>query len=189
MTLGERMAISAIRYCFKFAYDDVRGLYLGLIHDINRKGNVNRPLSDGYDFAQDAALFLCEFMGRRLNDQVTGKKGNPVSIKLACIKMLTSKLHYKVSYNKKAVCIDDVKNLEEPAGSVEITEEQDLAVAEKIEQMKLTDKQKEVLLLRMAGLTFHQIAKALCKGTTVLFKHLHYVRQKYIQTFQKPVWR
>ena len=41
MELGERMAISALRYYFKFAYDDVRGLYLGLIHDINRKGGCN----------------------------------------------------------------------------------------------------------------------------------------------------
>ena len=89
---GERIAVRALKTCitsgkgytaesakkarengkninasgnFNFIY----GLYTGLIADITaRKNDTARPLSDGYDIAQTATAFLCDYIGKNIND-------------------------------------------------------------------------------------------------------------------------
>ena len=105
---GERIAVRALKTCitsgkgytaesakkarengkninasgnFNFIY----GLYTGLIADITaRKNDTARPLSDGYDIAQTATAFLCDYIGKNINDPADtdekNKDGTPASI-------------------------------------------------------------------------------------------------------------
>ena len=40
--------------------------------------------SDGYEIAQEAMLFLCQHMGKRLDDAYHTKTGRKITIKQAC---------------------------------------------------------------------------------------------------------
>ncbi len=63
---------------------DLHNLYKGLLKDINRAGDDMSHYSDGYEIAQEAMLFLCQHMGKRLDDVYITKTGKKITIKQAC---------------------------------------------------------------------------------------------------------
>ena len=83
--MGEMIALQALRTAKKYDWQIADRYYLGLIKDLHHMGEMDYIVSDGYDIAQTAICFLCQFMGRTVSD-IYGKdsKGIEISIKLAC---------------------------------------------------------------------------------------------------------
>lgn len=191
MYIGERLAIRAFKNFFPYAYTEVNSLYIGLIRDIERPNNTTHIFSDGYDFAQIASCFLCEHIGKELDDVLAvDKNGKPVTIKVACLRLIGREISVKLANTRRSVCIDDVYQQADIATLDAAKAEDDYTVVDKmIEEMKLTDKQKEVLLWRMAGQTIREVARTLSACYTTTRNRLVYVQKKYIDTFSEPKWR
>ena len=66
--MGEVIALCAIKTVIVRGGKDLHNLYKGLLHDANRSENDMSCYSDGYEIAQEAMLFLCQHMGKRLDD-------------------------------------------------------------------------------------------------------------------------
>ena len=191
MYIGERLAIRAFKNFFKYAYDTVHGLYVGLIRDIERRNTVNHTFSDGYDFAQIASCFLCGHIGKRLDDVLgTDKNGVVVTVKIACLRLLGREISKILVNTRRSVCIDDVYAQKAVASSnLEPVSEDSSCVDEIIEKMKLTDKQRETLLCRMGGKSLREMVRILSVSYTVIWNRLAYVRKKYVNLYSEPKFR
>ena len=193
MYIGERLAIRAFKNFFKYAYDTVHGLYVGLIRDIERQNMVNHTFSDGYDFAQIASCFLCGHIGKKLDDVLgTDKNGVVVTVKIACLRLLGREISKKLADTRRSVCIDEVYEQKtiatldcEPIND----DDNESVVDEIIEKMKLTDKQKEALLCRMDGKSLREMVRILSVSYTVIWTRLSYVRKKYLSLYSEPKFR
>lgn len=82
--MGEVIALCAIKTVIVRGGKDLHNLYKGLLRDINRVGDDISRYSDGYEIAQEARLFLCQHMGKRLDDAYHTKTGRKITIKQAC---------------------------------------------------------------------------------------------------------
>ena len=78
--MGEVIALCAIKTVIVRGGKDLHNLYKGLLRDINRADDDMRRYSDGYEIAQEAMLFLCQHMGKRLNDVYITKTGRKITI-------------------------------------------------------------------------------------------------------------
>ena len=82
--MGEVIALCAIKTVRVRGGKDLHNLYKGLLRDINRADDDMSRYSDGYEIAQEAMLFLCQHMGKRLDDVYYTKTGRKITIKQAC---------------------------------------------------------------------------------------------------------
>ena len=82
--MGEVIALCAIKTVIVRGGKDLHNLYKGLLRDVNRSNDDMSRYSDGYEIAQEAMLFLCQHMGKRLNDVYITKTGRKITIKQAC---------------------------------------------------------------------------------------------------------
>ena len=82
--MGEVIALCVIKTVIVRGGKDLHNLYKGLLKDINRAGDDMSHYSDGYEIAQEAMLFLCQHMGKRLDDVYITKTGKKITIKQAC---------------------------------------------------------------------------------------------------------
>ena len=82
--LGENIAIYSLKRLFAYHGMVAADVYYGLIKDIHLVRQYERPISDGYDYAQEAICFLTGHMGKRLGDQVMGRQNKPVNLFHAC---------------------------------------------------------------------------------------------------------
>lgn len=67
-SMGEVIALCAIKTVKIRGGKDLHNLYKGLLRDITRAGDDMSRYSDGYDIAKEAMLFLYQHMGKRLED-------------------------------------------------------------------------------------------------------------------------
>ncbi len=63
--MGEMIALQALRTVKKFDMKVADRLYIGLIKDLHRMGEIDYIVSDGYDVAQTAICFLYQYAGRK----------------------------------------------------------------------------------------------------------------------------
>ena len=82
--MGEVIALTCIKTVMSRSGKDLRCLYNGLLHDMNRSQDDYSPFSNAYDIAQETMLFLCQHMGKRLDDVYYTKTGRRITIKQAC---------------------------------------------------------------------------------------------------------
>lgn len=82
--MGEVIALCAIKTVIVHGGKDLHNLYKGLLRDVNRSNDDMSRYSDGYEIAQEAMLFLCQHMGKKLDDVYYTKTGRTITIKQAC---------------------------------------------------------------------------------------------------------
>lgn len=82
--MGEVIALCAIKTVIVRGSKDLHNLYKGLLKDIKHTNDDMSRFSDDYDIAQEAMLFLCQHMGKRLDDVYYTKTGRKITIKQAC---------------------------------------------------------------------------------------------------------
>ena len=76
--MGEMIALKTVRSRYAYARHTLQWLYVGLVKDLNRFNNPYHVFSDAYDLVQTAICFLCEFIGKSLDDIYTVKNGKPI---------------------------------------------------------------------------------------------------------------
>ena len=178
--LGEMIGFKAIKTVY-----DVRPhkyyerLYYGAIGDIYHNRGVKHVYSDAYDYIQSAICFLLEHVGKRLNDVIGYKCGNPVTVKLACYRKINLQLVYFEKYHKNTVSVDALTH--DPYEEFHDTVEQDYtAVDETIEKMHLTQGEYETLCCYMGGMQFVEIARFLSVQCSTVWRRRMAIQRKYL---------
>lgn len=180
--MGEVIALCCIKTVIARSGKDLHKLYADLLHDMNRAKDDYSPFSNAYDLAQEAMLFLCQHMGKRLDDVYVTKTDRKITIKQACFRYTDRYLdkHY-TRHMANTVSLD-----EKIASTLETipTDEQKndyTAFDGLISKMKLTAVEHETLSILMAGFTMLQIGKILNVNRTTIWRRQNSIRKKYLQ--------
>ena len=180
--MGEKIAVCALKHFLP--YRKVEKYYFGLIRDGKRFNGVEQYISDGYDFAQAAILFLCEHMGKKLGDTVMGKYKKPVTIRHACYSVVGSMVHklYRIQTNICGEHRNDAVKVAEPFKE-DTTEHSYKTVEKIIRKMHLTKKQKQTLNCYLKGMGVCEIARLLCVNNTTVWRSRMILQRKYNEAF------
>ena len=180
--MGEVIALCCIKTVIARSGKDLHKLYADLLHDMNREKDDHSPFSNAYDLAQEAMLFLCQHMGKRLDDVYVTKTGRKITIKQACFSVAdrylaknyvapmlnTTSLNEQIATEPDPILDDEQKN--------DYTAFDGL-----ISKMKLTAVEHETLSILMAGFTMLQIGKILNVNRTTIWRRQNSIRKKYLQ--------
>lgn len=161
---------------------DLHNLYKGLLRDINRSENDMSRYSDGYDIAQEAMLFLCQHMGKRLDDVYVTKTGRKITVKQACSSVADRYLakNYVAPMLNTTSLNEQIKT--EPETILDDEQKNDYTVFDGlVAKMKLTAVEYETLSILMAGFTMFQIGKILNVNSTTIWRRQNSIRKKYMQ--------
>lgn len=189
-TMGERIAVRALKTCYqKGGQPFIYALYCGLVADITENKKTGAPLSDGYDIAQTASAFLCEYIGKTLQDTTTDgqtdKGGQPVTILRACFRAVNRYIMGERQHDYKRVYVDDVDEngatlyYEIPAEWDTPTATDYKGVTDTIKALNLTSRQAQILRYRLSGKSIHQIADILKIHRKTLQQHMQALQRKY----------
>ena len=180
--MGEVIALCCIKTVIARSGKDLHKLYADLLHDINRAKDDYSPFSNAYDLAQEAILFLCHHMGKRLDDVYVTKTGRKITIKQACFrytdryldKQYTCQMANTVSLDEKiATTLETMPDDEQ--------KNDDTAFDGLISKMHLTAVEHETLSILMAGFTMLQIGKILNVNRSTIWRRQNSIRKKYLQ--------
>ena len=180
--MGEVIALCCIKTVIARSGKDLHKLYADLLHDMNREKADHSPFSNAYDLAQEAMLFLCQHMGKRLDDVYVTKTDKKITIKQACFrytdryldKQYTRHMANTVSLNEKiATTLETMPDNEQKNDYT--------AFDGLISKMKLTAVEHETLSILMAGFTMLQIGKILNVNRTTIWRRQNSIRKKYLQ--------
>ena len=183
--MSEVIALCAIKTVIVRGGKDLHNLYKGLLHDVNRSENDMSRYSDGYEIAQEAMLFLCQHMGKRLDDVYVTKTGRKITIKQACFSVADRYL----AKNYVAPMLNTIglneQIMTEPDSILDDEQKNDYtAFDELISKMKLTAVENETLAILMTGFTMLQIGKILNVNRTTIWRRQNSIRKKYMAALQ-----
>lgn len=178
--MGEVIALCAVKTIIVRGGKDLHNLYKGLLHDVNRSESDMNRYSDGYEIAQEAMLFLCQHMGKRLDDVYYTKTGRKITIKQACFsvadrylaKNFVSPMLNTTSLNEQIAT--------EPETILDNEQKNDYTAFDGlISKMHLTAVEHETLAILMAGFTMLQIGKILNVNRTTIWRRRMSIQRKY----------
>ena len=190
-TMGECIAVRALKTCYqKGGQPFIYSLYCGLVADITENKKTGAPLSDGYDIAQTASAFLCEHIGKTLQDTTTDgqtdKNGKPVTILRACFCAVNSYIMSERQHDYERVYVDEIDTKTGETLYYEIPDGYDLPtvndykqVTETIKALNLTARQAQILRYRLRGFSVHQIADKMSIHRKTLQEHIKAIQRKY----------
>lgn len=180
--MGEVIALCAIKTVIVRGEKDLHNLYKGLLHDVNRSENDMSCYSDGYEIAQEAMLFLCQHMGKRLDDAYHTKTGRKITIKQACFSVADRYLAKNfVSPMLNTISLKE-QITTEPETTLDDKQRNDYTAFDGlISKMKLTAAEYETLSILMAGFTILQIGRILNVNRTTIWRRQNSIRKKYMQ--------
>ena len=181
--MGEMIALQALRTAKKYDWQVADKYYLGLIKDLHHMGEIDYIVSDGYDIAQTAICFLCQFMGRKVSD-IYGKdsKGIEISIKLACYRELDRELKRCRRKAQKTDSIDftDYKALPmDPVNCFEHEQTDYSKVDAILDAMHLNEMELAVLNCVLRGMVRSEIIAELGIGRGSICYRKNRIRYKY----------
>lgn len=186
--MGEVIALTCIKTVIVRSGKDLHYLYKGLLRDINRSKDDYSPFSNAYDIAQEAMLFLCQHMGKRLDDVYVTKTGRKITIKQACFSVADRYL----AKNYVAPMLNTISLNEqimtEPETVLDDEQKNDYTAFDSlISQMHLTAVEYETLSILMAGFTMFQISKLLNVNRTTIWRRQNSIRRKYLQATNRLI--
>ncbi len=177
--IGEAIALKTLKTAMAYSDKDLSRLFKGFVRDMQRQSYSETLFSDGYDIAQEAILFLCNYRGKKLGDTVFTKTGKEISIEVACFrhtdryidKQFTRHLRFTTALNEN-ISVSPEENLE--------NNDDKYAVADAIiEKMKLKPKEYETLCAYMSGMTFLEITRLMNVNQSTIWRRMNNVRKKY----------
>ena len=180
--MGEVIALTCIKTVIVRSGKDLHYLYKGLLRDINRSKDDFSPLSDSYDIAQEAMLFLCQHIGEKLGDICITKYGKATTIKSACFRCADNYLEKKYTRHIVNTVSLDERITAEPETILDDEQKNDYTVVDGlIAKMKLTAAEYETLCAYMTGLTYLEVTRLLNVNRTTIWRRQNSIRKKYLQ--------
>ncbi len=179
--MGEVIALTCIKTVMFRSGKDLRCLYNGLLHDMNRAKDDYSPFSNAYDIAQEAMLFLCQHIGEKLGDDYTTKYGKVVTIKSACYRCADNYLQKQYTRHLTNTVSLDERITAEPETILDDEQKNDYTVVDGlIAKMKLTIAEYETLCAYMAGLTYLDVTRLLNVNRTTIWRRRMSLQRKYL---------
>ena len=179
--MGEVIALCAIKTVIARGGKDLHNLYKGLLHDVNSSENDMSRYSDGYEIAQEAMLFLCQHMGKRLDDVHVTKTGRKITIKQACFSVADrylAKNYVNPMLNTTSL---NEQIATEPETILGVEQKNDYTAFDGlISKMNLTAIEYETLSILIAGFTMLQIGRILNVNRTTIWRRQNSIRKKYM---------
>ncbi len=178
--MGEVIALCAIKTVIVRGGKDLHNLYKGLLRDVNRSNDDMSRYSDGYEIAQEAMLFLCQHMGKRLNDVYITKTGRKITIKQACFSVADRYLakNYIAPILNTTSLNEQIKT--EPETILDYEQKNDYTAFDSlISKMHLTAVEQETLSILMTGFTMLQIGRILNVNRTTIWRRKMSLQRKY----------
>ena len=180
LIISERIALRALRTVLSMSFNrKLNRLYIGLNNDITHKGRIGYIFSDGYDLVQTAACFLCGHIGERLDTACgTNKFGRVITVNTACFNVVNK---YVMRLRKESFIFlpSDCPEVINLSAEMKDTEEDFTKVDKIIEDMDLTDDERNVLSCYMAGMCFTEIVAYLSLAASTVWKRRKSLQSKY----------
>ncbi len=179
--MGEVIALTCIKTVIVRAGKDLNHLYVRLIDDINHSKNSARPFSDAYDIAQEAMLFLCEHIGKKLGDDYITKYGKTITIRSACFRHTDRYLEKQYTRHIINTISLDERITSESVKTLDDEQKNDYtAVDGLIAKMKLTAAEYETLCAYIAGLTYLEVTRLLNVNRKTIWRRQKSIQKKYL---------
>lgn len=179
--MGEVIALTCIKTVIVRSGKDLHYLYKGLLRDMNRSEEDYSPFSNAYDIAQEAMLFLCQHMGKKLGDDYTTKYGKVVTIKSACYRCADNYLQKQYTRHLSNTISLDERITAKPETILDDEHKNDYTVVDGlISKMKLTTAEYETLCAYMAGLTYLEVTRLLNVNRTTIWRRQKSIQKKYL---------
>ena len=180
--MGEMIALKTLRGRYAYARQNLEWLYVGFVKDLNRSNDSHHVFSDAYDLAQTAICFLCEFVGKSLNDVYMIKNGQEITIKKATYLLVGRTIDRMRRHMSRSRDINDYT--EELSVEIDHYEEKDYTeVDNKIELLNLKPRDRAVLDCYMAGMTCNEIAEFLDIDRITVWRRRTRAQVKYKTLF------
>ena len=180
--MGEMITLKTLRGRYAYARQTLEWLYVGFVKDLNRDNDSRHVFSDAYDLAQTAICFLCEFVGKSLNDVYMIKNGQEITIKRATYLLVGRTIDRMRRYMSRSRDINDYT--EELSVKIDHYEEKDYTeVDNKIELLNLKPRDRAGLDCYMAGMTCNEIAEYLDIDRITVWRRRQRAQVKYKALF------
>ena len=177
--MGEVIALTCIKTVVVRSGKDLHYLYKGLLRDMNRSKDDYSPFSNAYDIAQEAMLFRCQHIGKKLGDDYTTKYGKVVTIKSACYRCADNYLQKQYTRHLSNTISLDERITAEPETILDNEQKNDYTVVDGlISKMKLTAAEYDTLCAYMAGLTYLEVTRLLNVNRTTIWRRQNSIRKK-----------
>ena len=148
MRMGELLALSALK--FMCGHKMLHRMYANLARDLDYKNLEGYTFTDSYDLAQEAALFLCGYMGKSVFDPcIDPKNGKTYAIRRMCSKILCQETDY-TKYD------------------------------EIMEKLNLNKGERETIECYMAGIGFTEQAKLFALNLSTIWRRRKGAQMKYL---------
>ena len=181
--MGEMIALQSLRNVLSYDFEVVSKLYNGLVKDLNRISQIDYTITDGYDYAQTAICFLCQFKGMYVND-IYGKDkaGKYITIKTACYRAVDKELlHFrrKIARNRQIDLCHNKHDIPDPKDCFEDKSEDYTKADKLLNDLHLTEPEIQTINCYMSGMRQSEAAKEL--GITIfgVKYRKQRIRQKY----------
>ena len=181
--LGERIAVYAVQSAKQFAYGSLNNLYKGLIRDINYNLTLTQHFTDGYDIAQEAICFLCNFIGHKLGEVCVPNIHKGIdSIKLGCYKHLYNYLRKQKKHIQTEENIERYiyKDLSEYQNNYNPNYKKLFDI---LNSLDLTDQEKLIAIYISDGVPLVRIAEFLNVCVKTIQRRKTQIKQKYMQIY------
>lgn len=180
--IGELITLKTLRGRYAYARQTLEWLYVGLVKDLNRSNNPTHTFSDAYDLVQNAICFLCEFIGKNLNDIYMIKNGQEITIKKAVYTLVGRHIDRIRRHIKRSRDIES--HTETLSVEIDTYQEKDYTkVDNTIERLGLKPRDRIVLDCYMAGMTCCEIAEFLDIDRVTVWRRRQRAQVKYKTLF------
>ena len=180
--MGEMITLKTLRGRYAYARYALERLYVGLVKDLNRSNNPAHTFSDAYDLVQNAICFLCEFIGKKLNDVYMIKNGQEITIKKAVYTLVGRHIDRIRRHIKRSHDIES--HTETLSVEIDAYQEKDYTkVDNTIERLGLKPRDRVVLDCYMAGMTCCEIAEFLDIDRVTVWRRRQRAQVKYKTLF------
>lgn len=157
-------------------------LHMGLLENVANVNNSEYVFSNGYDIAQSATCFLCEYMGLQLDEVCAYTvRGKQTTILDACFSRINQMLmqQRKDSYVFARNDCLEVINLSVPFQEEAEPEEDYTIVEETIEKLSLSYGEHDVLTCYLNGMGFEQTIAYLSVAVSTVWSRRKRIQRKY----------
>lgn len=178
--MGEVIALTCIKTVIVRSGKDLHYLYKGLLRDMNRSKDDLSPFSNAYDIAQEAMLFLCQNIDKKLGEGYITKYGKTTTIRSACFRCADNYLEKQYTRHIINTVSLDEQITTKSETILDNEQKNDYTVFDGVvKQMKLTKVEQETLSRLMVGLTCIEIAKLCNANRTTIWRRRMSLQRKY----------